>query len=71
MPALIVHTKTATARSRAGHRFTREPSIVDVTEAQEAAIRADALLHVVEDKPAPAKAPEVAPESTPAPKAKR
>lgn len=71
MPTLIVKAKSATGRYRAGHRFSREPSIVDVTEEQETAIRADALLHVVEDKPKPAKATEVAPEPPPAPKAKR
>ena len=70
MPTLIVKAKTSLGRSRAGQRFTREPSIVDVTDEQEASIRADSFLVVIEPKPAPAVVAEVV-TPIPAPKAKR
>lgn len=76
MPTLIVKAVSPLGRYRAGLRFSREPSIVGVTEAQEAAIRADAALVVVESEPTVA-APVVAVAEdapavpAPAPKAKR
>ena len=70
MSTLIVKAKSSLGRSRAGIRFSREPSIVDVTDEQEAAIRADSFLVVIEPKPAPVAV--AAPEPTaPSPKAKR
>jgi hypothetical protein len=51
MPTLIVSAKPARGRYRAGFHFTREQSIVDVTDEQEKSIREDPTLIVHEDKP--------------------
>lgn len=67
MPVLIVRAKADT-RFRAGIRFSREPDAYDVDEAQAELIRADEMLVVTEDKPAPAVEPA---DPTPSPKAKR
>lgn len=50
MPTLIVSTVTNRPRFRAGFQFAREPSIVECTEEQEAAIRADSRLCVHGDR---------------------
>jgi hypothetical protein len=54
MPTLIVSAKPLRGRWRAGCLFGREPSLVDVSDEQEALIREDPMLVVHEDKPAPA-----------------
>jgi hypothetical protein len=59
MAILIVHSRTS-GRRRAGKRFSREPGVYDVTEAEEKAIRADSMLVVHKDEPK-AVEPEKAP----------
>ncbi len=49
MATILAHTKTANGRYRAGKRFSREPALFEVTEEQEAAIRADPLIVIVEE----------------------
>jgi len=70
---LTVRCIRPAGRIRAGIRFSHAADVYEVTEEQEAAIRGDHLLVVIEDKPAPAPAPVVAPvaDPTPSPKAKR
>jgi hypothetical protein len=68
MPILVVRSKSADCRYRAGQRFSREDSIVDASDEQAAAIRADDLLIV---SGAPAVAVEPQEEISPSPKAKR
>jgi hypothetical protein len=58
MATLIVSALPARGRWRAGHFFGREQMIVEVDADQEAAIRADPLLRVFDDKPAAAPLPE-------------
>lgn len=66
---LTVRCVRPAGRVRAGIRFSHAADVYEVDEEQEKAIRADSLLVVIDDKPAPALA-AVEPVPTPSPKKK-
>lgn len=67
MPTLVVSTKAMATRLRAGHRFSREASIVEVTDEQAESIRVDSHLVVDEKASDPAPVGHDEPASEPKP----
>ncbi len=69
MPIVTVRTKETVEKfGRAGLRFTREPTTLEVTEEQLAMLRVEPMLEIVAGS-APARSPAPAQRAVPAPAA--